>query len=107
MSTKNIALSALGAVVALGMNSLVLADTAAPNKMMQDKTMENLTHDMPGGFEKCYGVAKAGKNDCASGANACAGQSKADNDKSAWIGLPKGTCDRIVGGVTSASNNAS
>jgi uncharacterized membrane protein len=48
--------------------------------------------------EKCYGIAKAGKNDCAGPAHACAGQSKATSDKE-WIKLPKGTCERIVGGV--------
>lgn len=49
--------------------------------------------------EKCYGIARAGKNDCAStGANSCAGTSKVDGDKKAWIALPEGYCDRIVGG---------
>jgi uncharacterized membrane protein len=48
--------------------------------------------------EKCYGVAKAGKNDCAGGAHACAGQSSKDNSPKEFIKLPKGTCERIVGG---------
>jgi uncharacterized membrane protein len=48
--------------------------------------------------EKCYGVAKAGKNDCAGGAHACAGQSSKDNSSKEFIKLPKGTCERIVGG---------
>jgi uncharacterized membrane protein len=48
--------------------------------------------------EKCYGVAKAGKNDCAGAAHACAGQSKADGAANEWIKLPKGTCERLVGG---------
>jgi len=48
--------------------------------------------------EKCYGVAKAGKNDCASGAHACAGQSSKDKSPKEFISLPKGTCERIVGG---------
>jgi uncharacterized membrane protein len=47
--------------------------------------------------EKCYGIAKAGKNDCAStGANSCAGTSKADADPRAWIFVPAGYCERIV-----------
>ena len=37
---------------------------------------------MPTGSEKCYGVAAAGKNDCAAGMHSCAGQSKMDNDPS-------------------------
>jgi uncharacterized membrane protein len=49
-------------------------------------------------MEKCYGVAKAGKNDCAGAAHACAGQSKKDANMKEWISLPKGTCERIVGG---------
>jgi uncharacterized membrane protein len=48
--------------------------------------------------EKCYGIAKAAKNDCAGAAHACAGQSKADASPKEFISLPKGTCDRLVGG---------
>ncbi|BCS32619.1 hypothetical protein TBR22_A18330 [Luteitalea sp. TBR-22] len=49
--------------------------------------------------EKCYGVAKAGKNDCASmGNNSCGGSSKRDADPKAWIFVPEGYCERIVGG---------
>jgi uncharacterized membrane protein len=48
--------------------------------------------------EKCYGIAKAGKNDCAAtGNNSCAGTSKVNGDKKAWIYVPAGYCDRIVG----------
>ena len=49
--------------------------------------------------EKCYGIAKAGKNDCAStGANSCGGTSKVSSDPKAWIFVPEGYCERIVGG---------
>jgi uncharacterized membrane protein len=49
--------------------------------------------------EKCYGVVKAGKNDCAGASHACAGQSKEGaNLGKEWIKLPKGTCERIQGG---------
>jgi uncharacterized membrane protein len=49
--------------------------------------------------EKCYGIAKAGKNDCAStGANSCAGTSKANADPRAWVYVPAGYCERIVNG---------
>lgn len=49
--------------------------------------------------EKCYGIAKAGKNDCASaGNNSCGGSSKLNSDPKAWIYVPAGYCDRIVGG---------
>ena len=49
--------------------------------------------------EKCYGIAKAGKNDCAStGNNSCAGTARADADPRAWIYVPEGYCERIVDG---------
>jgi uncharacterized membrane protein len=49
--------------------------------------------------EKCYGIARAGKNDCAStGSNSCAGTSRADADPRAWIYVPAGYCERIVAG---------
>ena len=49
--------------------------------------------------EKCYGIAKAGKNDCAStGNNSCGGSSKLNADPRAWVYVPAGYCDRIVGG---------
>lgn len=53
-------------------------------------------------MEKCYGVAKAGKNDCAANGHSCAGQAKADRNAKEWVSLPKGTCERIVGGSTTA-----
>jgi uncharacterized membrane protein len=48
-------------------------------------------------MEQCAGVVKAGKNDCATSTNACHGHVEADSSPEAWIYLPKGTCDRIVG----------
>jgi uncharacterized membrane protein len=49
--------------------------------------------------EKCYGLAKAGANDCAStGNNSCAGTSRVNADPRAWIYVPAGYCDRIVNG---------
>ncbi len=47
--------------------------------------------------EKCYGVSKAKKNDCQTATNACAGTSSKDGQKDAWISVPKGTCEKIVG----------
>ena len=49
------------------------------------------------GFEKCAGIAKAGKNDCGTRQHSCAGMAKKDGDKQEWLYLPKGSCDKIVG----------
>ncbi|NOT27187.1 MAG: DUF2282 domain-containing protein [Acidobacteria bacterium] len=53
--------------------------------------------------EKCYGIARAGSNDCAStGNNSCGGTSKRNSDTKAWIFVPEGYCERIVGGSKTA-----
>src|SRR6185436_15999157 len=46
--------------------------------------------------DKCYGVAKAGKNDCAANGHACAGQSKTNADAKEWVKVPAGTCERSI-----------
>jgi uncharacterized membrane protein len=48
--------------------------------------------------EQCFGVAKAGKNDCKAGAHDCAGKSTADADPQSFVVVPKGTCEKIAGG---------
>ncbi|MBV1775345.1 DUF2282 domain-containing protein [Burkholderiaceae bacterium DAT-1] len=54
------------------------------------------------GKEKCYGVAKAGQNDCASanGSHSCSGQSTEDRSMNDWKLVAKGTCTKL-GGSTS------
>ena len=47
-------------------------------------------------MEKCYGVAKAGQNDCKAGAGTtCAGTASANYQKNAWKLVPAGTCVSI------------
>lgn len=52
--------------------------------------------------EKCYGIAKAGQNDCASasGSHSCAGQSKVDKAPDEWKFVAKGTCEKEGGKTT-------
>ena len=51
------------------------------------------------GKEKCYGIAKAGQNDCAnlSGSHSCAGQTKMDSDPADWKYVAKGSCKDMKG----------
>jgi uncharacterized membrane protein len=49
-------------------------------------------------MEKCYGVAKAAKNDCAAPSHSCQGMAKKDGDAKEWINVPKGTCEKLVNG---------
>lgn len=50
-------------------------------------------------MEKCSGIVKTGMNDCGANGHACAGQSKVDNEAGEWLKVPKGTCEKITGGV--------
>ena len=85
MKTQNLVSSALAAALSLG---LVAQAQAADDKAAK---------------EKCYGIAKAGQNDCASanGSHSCAGQAKADKDANEWKYVAKGTCEKD-GGSTKA-----
>ena len=49
--------------------------------------------------EKCFGIAKAGQNDCAnlSKTHSCAGQSKVDMAADEWKYVAKGTCTQMGG----------
>ena len=54
------------------------------------------------GQEKCWGVAKAGQNDCANSkaGHSCAGQSKKDNDAYDFKMVKTGTCAQMGGSLT-------
>ena len=59
--------------------------------------------------EKCYGIAKAGQNDCAnlSGSHSCAGQAKLSGDKGEWKYVAKGTCASMKGMTMEDAKKAS
>jgi len=81
---RQIVASALATVLALG-----LASTGA---YAQEKAADKAK-------EKCYGIAKAGQNDCANltGSHSCAGQAKTDMDAAEWKYVAKGTCKDLNG----------
>ncbi|CAH1198121.1 putative membrane protein [Candidatus Nitrotoga sp. BS] len=87
MNNHQILSVAIGSLLALGLAS----NASAAGKKMD--------------MEQCYGVAKAGKNDCSSNksAHSCAGQATKNNDAEDFVALPKGTCDKIAGGVLKKS----
>ena len=79
--------AALAAVLALGVSTTALAGPVTPQA----------------GQEKCYGVAKAGQNDCGTAKHACAAQgAKTDNDPTEWKYVAKGTCENIGGKIALA-----
>lgn len=84
MSNNVLISTAIASVLALGL----VGNAAAADKNM----------------EKCFGIAKAGQNDCSSNksAHACSGHSTKDGDPQDFVAVPKGTCDKIVHGSTEA-----
>lgn len=84
MNTDNLIAMALAAAVAS-----LLAETAAAQMHPEKPTWP---------YEKCFGVAKAGQNDCFTPRNSCAGTTAEDAEPQAWVYVPEGTCARITGG---------
>jgi uncharacterized membrane protein len=81
--------SALAAVFALG---LLGSASAADDMMNKDMAKDSKAK------EKCFGIAKAGQNDCAnlSGTHSCAGQATmAGPDE--WKYVAKGSCKSMMG----------
>ena len=78
----------------LAITALTLAALSAGAAMAQTKPMAD--DKMDAKMEKCYGVALAGKNDCAAGpGTTCAGTSKVDYQANSWKNVPAGTCTTI------------
>jgi uncharacterized membrane protein len=84
MNNRHILSAAIGSLLVLGLTS----GTASA----ADKKMD---------MEKCFGVAKAGMNDCSSNkaAHSCAGQAIRNNDPLDFVAVPKGTCDKLADGM--------
>ena len=83
MNQRQMLSSALASVLALG---LVQTAGAHDGAVKKDK-------------EKCYGIAKAGENNCSnlSGTHSCAGEASQDNAPAEWKLVAKGTCAKLGG----------
>ncbi|HEX4781164.1 MAG TPA: DUF2282 domain-containing protein [Usitatibacter sp.] len=60
-----------------------------------------LAHDGDASREKCYGIAKAGQNDCGTARHTCAGKATSSNSPDDWKYVASGSCQKL-GGRTSA-----
>ena len=83
MSQKMLVSAAVASALALSLAAAARADDSA-------------------GKEKCYGIAKAGQNDCANkaGTHSCAGQTKADFAPDDWKYVAAGTCEKMGGALS-------
>jgi uncharacterized membrane protein len=86
MNTQATIQAAVASLIAIGFAASVAAQPVAQKE----------------GTEKCYGIAKAGQNDCGTAKHSCAAQgAKVDNDPTEWKYVAKGTCEKM-GGKTAA-----
>ena len=79
-SNEKILHAALAGLIAVGLS----AQAAAADEKAGEK-------------EKCYGIAKAGQNDCGTAQHTCAGKAKKDGAADDWKYVAKGTCDKLGG----------
>ena len=109
----NIATTVLMSAAGLALAASVSPASAAMNSKMEQK-LDNMLKMHPGASKetieanmkrvaknhlvRCYGVNAASKNDCASGAHSCSGQSAMPRNPAAFVLLPAGDCQKIAGG---------
>ncbi|MDX8386087.1 MAG: DUF2282 domain-containing protein [Gallionella sp.] len=81
-------------ILSAAIGSLLVVGLMGGNAIAADKNME-----------KCYGIAKAGQNDCGGklAGHSCAGQATKNGDPADFVAVPKGTCDKIANGSKKAS----
>ncbi|QXI26100.1 BufA1 family periplasmic bufferin-type metallophore [Pseudomonas vanderleydeniana] len=82
---------------AIALSAAALALAALAGTAMADTTSQGAAMSKNPAMEKCYGVAKAGENDCKAGAGTtCAGTAKKDYQGNAFKEVPAGTCNGIM-----------
>ena len=86
-------------------NALVASAVAAALAIPAIRPGRSRTQSLAFEAEKCYGIAKAGKNDCQTANSSCAGTSKRDGQADAWVYVPVGACVKVVGGSLQPKQN--
>jgi len=77
-------------------NSLTAAGIAGAMALAVAGAAAGIAPAAAADMEKCYGVSKAGQNDCAAGpGTTCSGTSTVDYQGNAWKLVPAGTCETI------------
>src|SRR3954462_5670989 len=81
------------------MSQKLIVSSALAGLIAMASTGNAFAADKPASKEKCYGVAKAGKNDCANatGTHSCAEQASTDKAPEEWNYVAKGTCEQLGG----------
>lgn len=87
---------AIGSLTAVPVSAQGMQPSPAQKKMMEEAQAKTMNALKTGKFEKCYGIALKGQNDCFAGAGTtCAGTNTADYQGNAFKLVAKGTCTTI------------
>jgi uncharacterized membrane protein len=78
-------------------NSRLLVTSAIAGLIAAGSAAQAGAQDKPAAKEKCYGIAKAGQNDCGTAKHSCAGKAARDNDPAEWKYVAAGTCEKVGG----------
>ncbi len=102
MDRRTLAASLVAAAMSIGVAGVADAAPAMTQAQMMKVQQANMARARAQKLVACYGIAAAGKNDCAAGAHSCAGQATINRDPKSFVLLPAGDCQKIAGGSLSA-----
>ncbi len=98
MDRRTLAASLVAAAMSLGVAGVANAAPTMTQAQMMKVQQANMARARAQHLVACYGIAAAGKNDCAAGAHSCAGQATISRDPKSFVLLPVGDCQKIAGG---------
>jgi uncharacterized membrane protein len=85
-------------------NSRILVTSAIAGLIAAGSAAQAGAQDKSGARDKCYGIAKAGQNDCGTAKHSCAGKATRDNDPGEWKYVAAGTCEKVGGKSTAGAD---
>ena len=80
-------------------DQLIQSAAAAFLALAVNTTMAASNSTETASTEKCYGIVKAEMNDCATATASCAGSATKDSQPDAFVFMPTGLCEKLVGGT--------
>ncbi len=102
MNRYVLAASTLSSALGLALAMQAVPVQAQAMKDVPQVVKDNMARMGANKLEKCYGINKVAKNDCAEGAHSCAGQATKARDTKSFVMLPAGDCEKIQGGSKTA-----
>lgn len=103
MDRRTLAASVAAILIGIGGGTALAQTMPMPTHDQMMKVQQaNMARAKAQHLVACYGIAAAGKNDCAAGAHSCAGQATTNRDPASFVLLPAGDCQKIAGGMLKA-----